>query len=270
MEFLVVVLVVLLFVGGAILISRRAQLTRQAAERKELESQLLSVKKVAEEDVTKFGEELQALDTDVAGHALDEAMQQDYTRALDAYDDAKRSLDAVTEPDEIKHVTEILEDGRYAMACVKARVAGRALPQKRPPCFFNPQHGPSTENVTWAPAGGSPRDVPACAADAERVKVGADPNIRTVAVGAQRVPYWQGGPAYQPYAQGYYNSWRGSDMLTGMMIGGLLFGGGDLFQGVGEGLGAIGEGIGGMFEDIGGGIGEIGDGIGDFFGGFFD
>lgn len=270
MDFLVVVLIVVLVVGGAIWFSRRAALERQAKERAELESQLAAVKRVAEEDVTKFGEELQLLDSDVAGHALDEPMQQDYTRALDAYDDSKRSLDAVSKPEEIKHVTEILEDGRYAMACVKARVANRPLPQKRPPCFFNPQHGPSTENVTWAPPGGAPRDVPACAADAERVKVGADPYIRTVAVGAQRVPYWQGGPAYQPYAQGYYNSWRGSDMLTGMMIGGLLFGGGDMFQGIGEGIGAIGEGVGGMFEGIGEGFGDIGEGIGDLFGGFFD
>jgi hypothetical protein len=270
MEFLIVVLVVAAVVGGALWYSRRAKLERQAKERAELESQLTAVKRVAEEDVTKFGEELQVLDSDVAGHALDEAMQQDYTRALDSYDDAKRSLDAVTKPDEIKHVTEILEDGRYAMACVKARVANQPLPQKRPPCFFNPQHGPSTENVTWAPPGGAPRDVPACAADAERVKVGADPYIRTVAVGAQRVPYWEGGPAYQPYAQGYYSSWRGSDMLTGMMIGGLLFGGGDLFGGIGEGIGAIGEGVGGMFEGIGEGMGDLGEGIGDMFGGLFD
>ena len=270
MDFLLVVLVMFIVIGGGIYLARRSALTRQANERRDLESQLAAVKRVAEEDVTKFGEELQALDTDVAGHALDEPMQQDYTRALDAYEDAKSSLDAVTKPDEIKHVTEILEDGRYAMACVKARVGGRPLPAKRPPCFFNPQHGPSTENVNWSPPGGTPRDVPACAADAERVKVGADPYIRTVAVGAQRVPYWQGGPAYQPYYQGYYNSWRGSDMLTGMMIGGLLFGGGDLFGGIGEGIGAIGEGIGGMFEGIGEGIGGIGEGLGDMFDGFFD
>ena len=269
-DFLIVVLIVVLIVGGGIWVSRRNALAQQAKKRAELESQLNAVKKVADEDVTKFGEELQLLDTDVAGHALDEAMHQDYARALDAYEDAKSSLDAVTKSEEITHVTEILEDGRYAIACVKARVAGQPLPQKRPPCFFNPQHGPSTENVSWAPPGGSPRDVPACAADAERVKVGADPNIRTVAVGAQRVPYWQGGPAYQPYAQGYYNNWRGSDMLTGMMIGGLLFGGGNLFQGIGEGIGAIGEGIGGMFEGIGDGLGDIGEGIGDIFGGLFD
>ena len=81
------------------------------------------------------------------------------------------------------------------------------------------------------------RPVPA---DAERVLAGADPYIRTVQVGAQRVPYWEGGPAYAPWAQGYYSRWSGSDMLSGMLIGGLLFGGmGNMFSGVGEAAAAI-------------------------------
>lgn len=274
MDAIVLLLILAVVGGGALLYNRKATARREAAERAELESQLATSKRAADEDVTKFGEELQRLDTDVAGHPLDEAMQQDYQRALDAYEDAKTSLAAVQRPEEIRHVTEILEDGRYAIACVKARVAGEKLPQKRPPCFFNPAHGPSTQNVEWAPPGGSVRDVPACAADAERVLAGADPYIRTVQVGAQRVPYWEGGQAYAPWAQGYYSSWRGSDMLTGMMVGGLLFGGmnglGGMFYGLGEGIGAIGEGIGDGFEGLGEGIGDIGEGIGDLFGGLFD
>ena len=192
-------------------------------------------------------------------------MQQDYQRALDAYDNAKMSLDAVTKPDEIKHVTEILEDGRYAVACVKARIAGEPLPAKRPPCFFNPAHGPSSQDVDWAPPGGVPRSVPACPADAERVLAGADPYIRTVQVGAQRVPYWEGGQAYAPWAQGYYSRWSGSDMLSGMLIGGLLFGGmGNMFAmpavaGGDGGGGDMGGGDGG--GDVGGGEGG-GDGGG--------
>ena len=196
MELLVLLVVVAVVVGGAALYRRHAVQQRQAAEQAALETQLSTSKRAADEDVTKFGEELQRLDSDVGGHALDEAMQQDYQRALDAYDDAKMSLDAVTRPEEIRHVTEILEDGRYAVACVKARIAGQPLPAKRPPCFFNPAHGPSSQDVTWAPPGGVSRSVPACPADAERVLAGADPYIRTVQVGPQRVPYWEGGPAY--------------------------------------------------------------------------
>jgi hypothetical protein len=263
MSEVLVILLVIAVVGGALLYRRKAVNQREAEQQAELESQLSTSKRAADEDVTKFGEELQRLDTDVAGHPLDEAMQQDYQRALDAYENAKTSLDQVRRPEEIKHVTEILEDGRYAIACVKARVAKQPLPAKRPPCFFNPAHGPSSQDVEWAPAGGVPRAVPACPADAERVLAGADPYIRTVQVGAQRVPYWQGGQAYAPWAQGYYSRWSGSDLLTGALIGSFLFGGGgNVFSGIGEGIGDIGEGI-------GEGIGGLGEGLGEMFGDIF-
>ena len=144
-EVVVLLVLVAVVLGGVGLYRRHAVNQRKAEEQAALETQLSTSKRAADEDVTKFGEELQRLDSDVAGHALDEPMQQDYQRALDAYDNAKMSLDAVTKPDEIRHVTEILEDGRYAVACVKARIAGEPLPAKRPPCFFNPAHGPSSQ-----------------------------------------------------------------------------------------------------------------------------
>lgn len=267
-DFIVLLLLLAVVGGGVALYRRRALNQRQTQEQAALENQLTTSRRAADEDVTKFGEELQRLDSDVAGHALDEPMQQDYQRALDAYDDSKSSLVAVTKPDEIRHVTEILEDGRYAVACVKARIAKQPLPAKRPPCFFNPAHGPSSRDVDWAPAGGALRAVPACPADAERVLAGADPYIRTVQVGAQRVPYWEGGQAYAPWAQGYYRRWSGSDMLSGMLIGSFLFGGGGgMFGGVGDGMGDMLGGIGDGFEGIGDGIGEMFGGIGDFFGG---
>jgi hypothetical protein len=275
-ELIVLLVLVAVVLTGVGLYRRQAVNRRQAQQQAALESQLTTSKKAADEDVTKFGEELQRLDSEVAGHALDEPMQQDYQRALDAYDNAKMSLDAVTKPEEIRHVTEILEDGRYAVACVKARIAGQPLPAKRPPCFFNPAHGPSSTDVEWAPPGGVARRVPACPADAERVLAGADPYIRTVQVGAQRVPYWEGGPAYAPWAQGYYSRWSGSEMLSGMLIGSMLFGGmGNMFAmpamagdlGGVDGAGDMGGDAGG---DVGGGDFGGGDGGGLFDGGGFD
>ena len=81
--------------GACRLYRRHAVRQREGAQRAALESQLSTSRRAADEDVTKFGEELQRLDVDVAGHPLDEAMQQDYQRALDAYEDSKSSLDAV-------------------------------------------------------------------------------------------------------------------------------------------------------------------------------
>jgi hypothetical protein len=162
-------------------------------------------------------------------------------------------------PDDVKHVTEILEDGRYAMACVRARVAGEPLPARRPPCFFDPRHGLSVEDVPYTPPGGTMRDVPACALDVERVRAGAEPDIRKVMVGSRRVPYWQGGPAYQPYARGYFGGFGPLDWIfMGFMFEGLGDGLGALAGGLGEGIGAIGEGV-------GDGIGSMFDGIGDMF-----
>ena len=138
-------------------------------------------------------------------------------------------------------MTGILNDGRYAVASVRARLAGEPLPARRPPCFFDPAHGPSTQDVEWAPPGGAVRTVPACAADAQRVLAGVDPAVRTVLDGSQRVPYWQAGPAYSPWAYGYYGAWGGGDLLTGILIGSALsdldgFGDADGFTGTDGGF----------------------------------
>ncbi|MBB6629241.1 hypothetical protein H5V45_18080 [Nocardioides sp. KIGAM211] len=249
-----VLLLLLVAIGVAVFVSSRNGKQRELERRT---AELEPVKKFAFEDITALGVELQSLDGELAGHDLDAGANADYQRALDAYEAAKTAGDAIARPEDLKHVTEILEDGRYAIACVRARVAHEPLPTRRPPCFFDPRHGLSVEDVPYAPPGGATRDVPACALDAERVRAGADPDIRKVMVGAQRVPYWQGGPAYAPYASGYFGRFGVMDMMfMGMMFGGL---GG--FDALGDGIGALGDGI-------GDGLGSIGDGVGDMFDGF--
>jgi hypothetical protein len=244
---LVMLLVLVAIIAAMAISQRRAKERALERQRAELEP----VKKFAFEDITALGEQLQSLDLDLVGRELDAGTNADYQRALDAYEAAKTAGDAIARPEDLKHVTEILEDGRYAIDCVRARVAGEPLPTRRPPCFFDPRHGLSVEDVAYTPPGGATRDVPACALDAERVRVGADPDIRQVMVGSQRVPYWQGGPAYQPYATGYFGRTGVMDMMfMGMMFGG--FGGFDM---LGDGLGSIGDGI-----------GDLGDGVGDMFG----
>jgi hypothetical protein len=250
-------LLIVLAVGALVVVlvvktNQRRTLERKAAE-------LEPVKKLAFEDVTALGEELQALDLELVGRQLDDGERADYQRALDAYESAKTASDRMVQPDDVRHVTEILEDGRYAMACVRARVAGQPLPARRPPCFFDPRHGLSVADVAYAPPGGTTRDVPACALDAERVRAGAEPDIRKVMHGSRRVPYWEGGPAYQPYARGYFGSFGPLDWIfMGFMFEGLGDGLGALAGGLGEGIGAIGEGV-------GDGIGSMFDGIGDLF-----
>ena len=200
---------VLLAVAAFFVVRRRSR--QLAAERAARE--LEPVKKMTFEDVTALGVELQDLDADLVGRQLDPGANADYQRALDTYEAAKTAADRIEKPEQVQDVTKILDDGRYAIACVRARVAGEALPQRRPPCFFDPRHGLSVEDVTYAPVGGADRQVPACALDAERVKAGAEPDARQVMVGTQRVPYWQGGPAYRPYAAGYFGGFGPLDWI---------------------------------------------------------
>jgi hypothetical protein len=254
------IFLLLLVVGGVAVVAVTKAGQRRNAERHR--AALEPVKKLAFEDVTALGEELQQLDLDLAGRPLDAGERADYQRALDAYESAKTAADAIRQSDDIRHVTEILEDGRYAMACVRARVDGEPLPSRRPPCFFDPRHGMSVADVPWTPPGGTQRDVPACALDAERVRAGAEPDTRMVMAGARRVPYWAGGPAYQPYARGYFGAFGPLDWIfMGFMFEGLGDGLGLLGEGLGDGIGAIGDGIGGVFDGIGDGIGDLFDGF---------
>ena len=256
MELLVILLLAAVVVAVGVS-SRRSQARALEQRRRELEP----VKKLAFEDITALGTDLQELDLELAGVSLDAGATADYQRALDAYEAAKTAGDQIAEPEQIRHVTEILEDGRYAIACVRARVAGQPLPTRRPPCFFDPRHGLSVTDVEYAPPGGARRSVPACALDAERVLAGADPDVRQVMVGAQRMPYWQGGPAYAPYAAGYFGGFLPMNMLfAGMMIGGM--------GGFGMGFGEGADSEGGDVEGGDGGGDAGGDAGGDFGGGF--
>ena len=183
-------------------------------------------------DITRFGDELRELDLDVVGYDLDQTSQARYTEALDAYENAKQAMNMAQLASDATAVAHILEEGRYAMACVRAGARGEPVPERRPPCFFDPSHGPSTRNVMWTPDGGTTREVPACVLDAARVTSGANPHIRMVQQGYQAVPYWQD-QGHAAYARGYYEPYLGTgQMVDGVVKGALLFGGFSLLMGL--------------------------------------
>jgi hypothetical protein len=251
--------VIALVGGGGYFLYSRGQKKKLAARQAK---ELAMVKSTVDEDVTKFGEEITALDTDVmlsgeGGRHIDE-----WQNAIDSYEKAKSQLATVERADQIREVTQTLEDGRYSLAVVKAKVEDQPVPERLAPCFFNPQHGPSARNVRWAPPGGAVRDVPACTRDAEAVERGFDPQLREVMVDGQRRPYYDAGPAYQPYAYGYYGGF--GDVMTGMFIGTMM---GSMLSG-GWGMGGYGAGYSEGYADGGGG-GDAGGFGGDFGGGDF-
>jgi hypothetical protein len=238
------------------------------ASKKRNAEQLAAVRTVVDEDVTEFGEEATAVDaTDTR---LGDAGRAELTAALSAYDNAKVRADAMRSPQEASLVTQALEDGRYYLACVNARINGTTPPVRRAPCFMDPRHGPSVQDVMWSPDGGAPRSVPVCQACAVELAEGRTPAAREVPMGAggQRVPYWMAGPQYQPYAGGYYNAY--GNILPALMIGTMLGGGhttvvNNIDSSSGGGwMGGGGDSGGGGW--MGGGGGGFGGG-GDFGGG---
>ncbi|QFG21814.1 hypothetical protein [Actinomadura sp. WMMB 499] len=243
--------------SSVFLVARKRRQERQAREMTEL-------KEGVEEDVTLLGEDIARLDLDVMDRELDPAIRADYERAMNSYDEAKRATDRAARPQDMQNVTQALEDGRFFMVATRARLAGDEVPERRAPCFFNPNHGPSVKDVVWAPPGGTARSVPACAADAKAVLSGAEPDSRMVPYQGGRRPYWNAGPAYAPYAGGYYAGYGGFDLLTGMMVGTML---GSMMSG---GFGGYGGDMGGGFGGEGGDVGGGWDfGSGDFGGGGF-
>ena len=249
---------VLAVVGAGIV----ALMRRARRRRLELDAEaLVEVRAAAEQDVTALGEQLAAVDVPPAAHP---EAGDDYRAALDAYDGAKAALAAARHPDDLRDVTMALEEGRWRLACVQARLAGKPLPERRPPCFFNPQHGPSVRDVEWAPPGGAQRPVPVCAADADRLAHGQDPDERMVQVGGTSMPYWQAPVYYRPYASGFFGGWGGGSFLGGLLLGEVLSGG---LGGWGAyDAAAYDAGYGAGFDNAAGA--SWGSGGGDFAGGF--
>ncbi|MCX4690814.1 hypothetical protein [Streptomyces sp. NBC_01408] len=221
--------------GGAYTVVRRNRKKKEEVRREAIAR--LGV--VVDEDITAFGEELERLDFHPGEPGADDAMRKDYEQGLDSYEKAKRIMASVQHPEEVRGVTQALEDGRFALARLDARRQGEPLPERRAPCFFDPRHGPSTEDAAWAPAGGARRTVPVCTADAVRLRDGLDPAVRTVDTEYGPRPYYDAGPAYGPWAGGYFGGGILPGLLMGTMLGSMMsspayasdFGGGAGFEG---------------------------------------
>jgi hypothetical protein len=259
-----VLLLGLLGAGGAAVYAGRRR--RRKADEAEFEE----AKRNARDDLVSLGDDIRALDVDVQMPNADPQARADYEQAVNAYTRADETWERARRPEELEPVGAALEEGRWAMASAKARFEGRQPPERRPPCFFDPRHGPSSREVEWAPPYGEPRLVPACEADAQRVERGDDPATREVEWAGRRVPYWQAGPAYAPFAGGYFGGFGG--LLPGLLVGSVL--GGAMFPpvviGDAGGWGDGGDGDGGDFDGGGGGDFGGGDfGGGDFGGGDF-
>jgi hypothetical protein len=257
----VAVVTLLLVGGGALIFGARRR-------RRERERELAEVKTVAQEDLIALGEDIRALDIDTSMPGTDPEAARHHAEAVDAYQRAARILDRAARPQDLAGMSAALEAGRFSMASARAILEGRPPPERRPPCFFDPRHGPSTEDVEWTPPGGIPRTVPACAADAQRVRDGVDPESRQVLTGMGRpVPYYNAPGYYAPFMGGYFGGFGGmGGLFTGFLLGSALGGWGGYPVYVGDG-GGEGDGGGDGGGEGDGGGGDAGDAGGDWGGG---
>jgi len=251
------ILIGLLVLGGLGFLA-----VRIAHGRRRRQAELAEVKAAAHDDLIALADDVQKLEQPVEANAQ---AKRKYEQALEDYDRASRAYDRATRANELESVGSSLEEGRYHMAAAQALLAGRKPPKRRPPCFFDPRHGPSTRDVEWAPPGGVARKVPACDADAQAVERGEEPSSREVVAGGRRVAYWNAPSYFGPWAGGYFMPFGGAGFLSGLFVGELL---GGAYGGWGYGSWAGSGSPGGFGSWSGGGGGDFDGGM-DFGGGDF-
>ena len=269
--------ILLVVVLGSLFIWRPRRLRRQR--------ELAEAKAAAQDD-------LLALNNRITDHANDVSVQgnpeaaAEQAAALAAYERGTAALDAARRPADMQGVSRNIAEGQYRLACAEALANGQPKPGRRPMCFFDPRHGMSVADVSWAPPDGGPsRMVPVCIDDERKIDRGIQPDMRTVqdSSGA-RVEYVNAG-----FAPAYWGGFGyGGAMLGGFLLGEALasppifineygygdpgyYGGGDNYGGGdfgGNGGSDFGGGDFGGGDDGGGGDFGGGDfGGGDFGGG---
>ena len=227
--------------------SKQRALAKKAAE-------LEPVKKLAFEDITALGVELQELDLELSGHELDERPARRLPagpRRLRVGEDRRRQRSpspstSSTSPRSSRTAATPSPASARGWRASRCRPVGRrasSTPGTGCPWPTCPGPRPAAPPATCPPV----RSTPSGCAPAPSPTPGWSwsapsgcPTTRAVA-------------AYQPYAAGYFGAFTPMDrMFAGLMFSG--FGGFDTLGGIGEGIGDA--------------IGGIGDGIGDMFGGF--
>jgi hypothetical protein len=153
------------------------------------------VRRAARDDLASFAADVRELEPAAASPAAAEA----YRAALAAFQRAELACDRARSPEDLRAVSSTLVRGRDELARAAALLDGGEPPPARRPCFFDARHGPGVQEVEW-----DSRYVAACAADAERLDRGEEPDVRHVMVDGRPVPYWDAPAEFRPWIEGLY------------------------------------------------------------------
>jgi hypothetical protein len=183
---------------------------------------------VAWSDLAAVGDAVGVLDIDLQSPAAAADAGTHYDDALRSYMVAGERVDRAERPADLVAVGEALERVRHQLAVARTLLDGAEPPAHAEPCLFDPRHGPSSQDVAWAPGGpaaagevdgAAARPVPACAADARRLADQLAPDVRLVSLGAKAVPYWDVPVLYGPLLVGYYQRFGGAQRLAELLRG---------------------------------------------------
>ncbi|KRF20948.1 hypothetical protein ASG90_00565 [Nocardioides sp. Soil797] len=177
-------------------------LWRRRSRRAKAEAEIVEVlRPPLNEEVIELSGRVSALppagdpDSDLAAATL---------KVLDLVEQARHRIDALKSGADATEITTRLADARYQLTVIDALRAGQPVPDRTPPCFYDPRHGPSTSSVQYRPEKGSTREVHACEACADMVAAEQDPPIRMIEQSGRLRFYWEADTASKAYLDGYW------------------------------------------------------------------
>jgi multidrug efflux pump subunit AcrA (membrane-fusion protein) len=184
-----------------------------AALRTEQQAHAQSARDEAQRQVLELGELLERSSVPRSG-----ASQEQFSRALDAYEAAGKVLDRAQDLADLAGVLVLVRMGRDAITA--AETAGSShVHASVPLCFFNPLHGVSARNVRWRPLG--QRDslqVRACNRCADLVRQRRQPDALMCWLHAREVPYYELDPQQSVWAATGYGQFS-NDLIDRVLAG---------------------------------------------------
>ncbi|MGW7681831.1 hypothetical protein ACWGID_13885 [Kribbella sp. NPDC054772] len=173
--------------------------------RRDEKAHLNVTKPLLNEEIIALSQQVSALPT------VSDPQQSKLSKdVLDTVEKARHRLDEAKGDEDIEAVTTLLGSARYGMVCLEAVRSGRPIPEPTAPCFFDPRHGPSTDQIESKPKDGAARAVDVCAACKQRDEAGEQPQIRMVKGWQISSPYWEHGEDLAAYVDGYWSRGDGS------------------------------------------------------------
>ena len=108
------------------------------------------------------------------------------------FTEASEGYEAAADLVRLEEISDRLDEARWQLDAAAALADGkpvpaRPTPEERHACFFDPTHGGPFEEAEVRTAAGT-KQVRVCAADAEKLRLGQQPEPRMIEVGGRQIP----------------------------------------------------------------------------------